>query len=364
MSAAIIIWAAAGRPAPQDAEPYTDRCWWCGQPSHGLGRPVSTLPATFPDHHRAALGDATHLCEPCGWSLSDGTALPVDVAEGQVAGKLAPEGSGRIKLLLDEEHDPKRKGVRVLAARLADGSVGVWQRPQAAAERRWTAALDDLTADPRSIDGCELLAVMSAEELLGRVCGKFRNFDHLATPDGWRALKSARASDRDEIRGVCIDPPAAEWVLVIGDGQKHAAIHGLVSDGRDPVQVAYLEGAGLVRWRPADLRRLIAAVESLRLARVRDEEILAGDYHPSTPHAVLAIRRAEPVIAPHRGRVLMFALALSRRRKEIPDGETPQLPGSAGVPRPTQRPAPLRAGDVVPDRPRLPDRGQLPLFGD
>lgn len=303
MTAARLLWVAAGRPLiTAEMEPYQGPCWWCGLPSEGHGRPVQSrrgckvaaLPDTFTDGPWAACKAASHICEACAWTMCDWVLVPK--AERLLT--LARALSG------EEEGAGKSSGnLRGVAEKI-----------------RITPAGDRLQV--ATVKG-EDLGLWVPEELAARLTTKFRNWDHAAVNGQWRIGKAVRPSDREWMRDLALSPPAGDWCLVIGDGQKHAAIKAIVSDGYADEQTVCIEGQ-VVTYTPASLARLIEAVERLRVAGFRDEDIERGAIIASDP-ARLAVARSEgPVVAPwSTSPTLNLAIRLARRAKEITDGYCP-----------------------------------------
>jgi hypothetical protein len=406
-----LLWLVAGQPLPESpiigAAPDA-RCWWCAQPlarTGGFGRTVRSLSDTIHDAVFPAIPASPALCAACGWSLSDWVSLPAEVWGPSLDAKL--DGDGRIALALGDD-----RGAPVNVCRHPAG-VAVFARPKQGpagreSEGAWQA-LRPAIAETGETEGSPLplIEVMPREQVGAAMVGKFRNYDHVGIlvaeqPPVWRALKARRPSDRALIRGLCLAPPPGLWVCAMGDGQKHAAIHAPVSDGRLPVQAVYLDGSGVVHFEPAELAAVIGAFEALIAAGIHPDEIGAGQYRPASDvDRRAAIRTHEPVLAPVRGSGL-FALAdmLRRSTEDVRSGQALDPAALTAAPSPTPvpspdpvpapplapalehthglRPAPVPADAVVPPRPSAPlpqpgpadgDRGrrpaarQLGLFG-
>ena len=347
-----ILWRAAGRPVPEGltACDPTARCWWCARrvaETDGLARAVRTLSDTIHDAVFPSLPGSPVLCAACGWTLSDWVSLPAEVWGPALDAKLADDG--RVALSLGDD-----RGAAVLIAPWAGDRVAVFARPkQGAAGRTEEAAWQALRPRFAAGDGVDdspvaLIDVMPREAVGRAMVGKFRNYDHVGVDalGLWRAFKAKRPTDRAWLRAVCLAPPAGLWTCAVGDGQKHAAIHAPVSDGRLPVQALYLDGAGVVAFEPSELGRALSAFEALVLAGVHPEEVLSGEYRP-TPSIERrrAVREHDPVLAPLRGGGLLALADLLRR-------STDDLRSGAPAPDPTPLPAPVAAGpdDVTPQR--------------
>jgi hypothetical protein len=166
----------------------------------------------------------------------------------------------------------------------------------------------------------EPLGDWTSADLSARLTTKFRNWDHVAINGQWRIGKAVRPSDREWMRDIVLSPPAGDWCLVIGDGQKHAAIKAIVSDGYADEQTVCIEGQ-VVTYIPAQMARLIEAVERLRIAGFRDEDIERGAII-AIDSARLSVARSEgPVVSPWAtSPTLSLALRLARRAKEFTDG--------------------------------------------
>lgn len=322
MIASRLLWRAAGRPEWGDAaEPCSGPCWWCGAPTDGIGRPVRTLPDTWPALPGPAVPSASHLCGGCSWSVSDRIRLPGDAEEAKTAARC--EAGGRLNL---------ERGRR-LALRLADGRVGLWvSRGNAASEEPWLAAREALRVEPADVGAIALEEIVSPSSLAPAPKEKFRNYHHIGEdrPGTWRPYTNA---DRAAIRAVLLDPPAGPWCCVIGDGQKHAAIHAPVSPGAvavgqvalfgaavrptTPPQLVYVDGA-VVAYHPEALAAQVAAVEALIAAGASDDEVSTGAYRPRGLTLHLAIREHDARIAPLRGGpVFGLLLFLRRTRKQM-----------------------------------------------
>lgn len=328
MTAARLLWAAAGRPLiAAEMEPYQGPCWWCGLPSDGHGRPiqsrrgckVAALPDTFTDGPWAACKAASHICEACAWTMCDWVLVP----ESERLSTLSRALSG------EEEGAGKSSGnLRGTAEKIRITPTGDLLRVA-------------------TVKG-EALGDWTAADLSARLTTKFRNWDHAAVGGQWRIGKAVRPSDREWMRDLVLSPPDGDWCLVIGDGQKHAAIKAIVSDGYADDQTVCIEGQ-VVTYTPADLARLIEAVERLRIAGFRDEDIERGAIIASDPARLSVARSEGPIVSPWAtSPTLNLALRLARRAKEITDGYRP--PAFRGGP--PDRPL---------DAPRLPVEPVLPV---
>lgn len=317
LTAAHVLWLGAGRPeCPEIADCPPGACWWCARPVGPRGRPLSTLPDTFPSHHLAAVPDSRWLCVACGWTLSDAVRLPPAYAAGRIA-RMADEGRRCIVAVGDAA--PERR----LLLRLADGQVGLWSPgPNATAEEAWVAAREALREAPRDVGPCRYLGAVSLDAL-GDGPAKWRSFHHLATvePGSWWV---ATDSDRAAIRAWLIDPPAQPWAAVIGDGKAHAAIYGRPSPARGrgiqcvtfrPSRASADEG---IDYDPQALARQIAAWEALILAGAGDDEIETGRYADRGLGLLRARREHDPILAPLRGGPRIGLVRYLRRgRKEL-----------------------------------------------
>jgi hypothetical protein len=380
-----LMWRAAGRPTAEQAEPAPQGagCWWCGVDLGGSGRPISTLPdsfhATIP--RGPAILDSAFLCHACGWSLSDWVSLPRAVWAPQLQAAL--DGDGKVSLSLGGD-----RGAKASICRGPGSTVYVFARPPqgkrgAPLEAAWlaaraAAAAGDLSTMPPELP---LLATLDEADVGAAMVGKFRNYDHLVIDGAWHALKAQRPADREVIRGVLLNPPAAPWSLSMGDGQKHCAYLAPISDGRVEVQSVYCNGPGLVCYAPADLAAVLRAMEELIRAGAHPEEVLSGAYRPrGDAQIVLAARTWDPIIQPWRGSALLELAEAIRPSTDViratpPAPVTPKAapapqepihdraadPG-AGVPQAPQR---ARESDAPAARPRAdgPARRQLSLFG-
>lgn len=313
-----LLWEAAGCPVDTtgkdgevDAFRTSERCWWCGLPSPGWGRPRSILPATFPFPLEAAAPASEVLCICCGWTLCDRIRLPKALALDRIRSKAE---QGRRQIVSVAGGPPERW----LALELADGQVGLWScAGNTRDEEPWIAARAELRETPRTVGPCEYMGSRSYDELDSGPVEKFRSFHHLAARGDWRPRTD---SDRMEIRDWLLSPPPAPWVAVIGDGKKHHAISaqllGAVTRESDTC-CAYYQGSA-VWYRPSELADLVAAIESLITAGAGDDEIREGTYAPRGLPLLLALRQAEPVVDVHRGGpALELALYLRRNRKEL-----------------------------------------------
>lgn len=310
-TAARLLYRSAGEPGyPQLAPcPAPAPCYWCGLPVVARGRAVSTLADTFPSHHMAAAPSSPWLCAGCGWTLSDHVRLPASYARARIE-RMAEEGR-RCQVAVGDA-DPERR----LLLRLADGRVGLWATgPNAAAEAPWQEARDVLREEPADVGPCRYLGAVPLADL-GDGPAKFRAFHHFgAEPGTWWACTD---SDRAEIRAWLLDPPAAPWAGVIGDGKKSLTIraHASPPAGQGLQCVSYL-GASIL-YEPAALARQIAAWEALISAGAGDEEIASGRYGDRGLPLVLARRAHDPAIAPIRGGPTVGLVGYLRRgRKEL-----------------------------------------------
>lgn len=381
-----ILWRAAGCPVPEgltSCDPAA-RCWWCARPvaqTDGIARAVKTLSDTIHDAVFPSLPASPVLCAACGWTLSDWVSLPAEVWGPALDAKLADDG--RVALSLGDD-----RGAAVLIAPWAGGRVAVFARPkQGATGRVEEAAWQALRPRFAQGDGVDdspvaLIDVMPREAVGWAMVGKFRNYDHVGVDASglWRAFKAKRPTDRAWLRSVCLSPPPGIWTCAVGDGQKHAAIHAPVSDGRLPVQALYLDGAGVVAFQPAELGQALSAFEALVIAGVHPEEVVSGDYRP-TPSIERrrAVREHDPVLAPLRGGGLLALADLLRRSTDdlraagLQAEVLPMYPAARAAHDPL--PAPVAAGPddvtrvergdtarmehthVIPDPPLAPDAG-------
>lgn len=265
------------------------------------------MPSTFLDAcgRDAFSPSATHLCEPCAWTLSDAVRLPREVGGPLLVRALAGDGEhpGRVAVAVGDEAPARR-----LVLRLNSGQVGVWERsgrPQE--EAGWVRARASMVGTPSSVPGCAYLGAFDEAELAARVGGKFRNFIVYAdTVSRWRMWTKA---DRRDVRAVLLSPSdGCGWTLAIGDGQKHAAIYAPVNVAGASVSMVHFEGA-TVTYRPHDLRGLVDAVEALLAAGVHRTCIESGRYAPRTGAELSAVRAQEPTVARWRGSAL-FGVAM------------------------------------------------------
>lgn len=316
MNATRLIWEGAGRPADTTGETggvvdvvaYTGPCWWCGQLATGLGRPRGVLPETFPWPLQAAAPEGTHLCLPCGWTLCDRVELPGYVAGPRLTAK-ADRGCRQV--LADG---------RYLLLRLADGLIGRWSvAPRAVDEDLWHEAVGNLRTNPCDVGVCKYLGAVPESSLTAGPVEKFRAYHHFATASRWWPCTD---TDRMEIRAWLLNPPAEPWVGVIGEGKKHHAIKATLMDavsnpaGHGVQSVYHLES--VIHYLSSDLARWIDAAERLIRAGAGDDEITSGHYYRLSD--IVALRRAEPVIAEVRGGpTLALVLYLRRNRKELAD---------------------------------------------
>lgn len=320
MRAASLLWTAAGQPVVTGDEPalalvaYAGPCWWCGGPSRGFGRPVASLPDGFPRRYEAACPEATHLCAPCSWSVSEHVSLPASYAAERIARK-AREGRREIVSL---RGGPAEK---YLLLELEDGRIGLWTpATPAAAEEPWRASLADLRREPVTVGACRLVEVVSLAELNDVPSAKFRAFHHFGTLDRWWPCTD---TDRPAIRAWLLAPPPGPWCGVIGDGKRHFALRAPVSEGpRCTVQL--LDEA--VEYEPAALADLLNRVEAVLTAGGSEEEILSGSYAGRGATLLLALRAHEPVLAPVRGSPLLdLVIYLRRTRKELATDAAPHV---------------------------------------
>lgn len=318
-----LLWDAAGRPTDTtgtdkkpDAYRCTEPCWWCGRPSPGWARPKSALTDTFPFPAEASVPDSPHLCMPCGWTLCDRIRLPASYAYDRIRSKAL---QGRRQIVAVRGGEPERW----LTLELADGTVGLWTPgANAAAEKAWSDAIKRLRENPVDVGPCRFVEAVPYDVLDAGPVEKFRAFHHFATRDRWWPCTD---TDRMAIRAWLLNPPPGPWVGVIGDGKKHAAIAAQLADtvATDTQPCVFHLGA-VVLYQPADLARLIAAVEGLIIAGARDEEILSGDYRGrGTLDWLRALRDHEPVVDEVRGGpILPLALYLRRNAKELKESAT------------------------------------------
>jgi hypothetical protein len=347
-TAAALLWKAAGSPTAERAEatPPGTRCWWCGASAHPTGRPISTLPdsfmATIP--RGEAQPDSEHLCNACGWTLSDWVSLPETVWGPQLDKALA--GDGKVSLALGDD-----RGAKASITAAPDGAVYVFARPPAgkrgpAIEAAWTAgrelaASGDLSAMPAELP---LLATMSRGDVGGAMVGKFRNYDHMVIGGVWHVLKAARPSDRDLIRATLLSPPPGLWALSIGDGQKHSAYVAPVSHGGAELQAIYCDGAGVVTYAPTDLAAILGAVEALIIAGAHPEEVGSGRYRPRGDMVLInAVRSHDPALVPWRGSPLFVLAERIRRSTDAIRADAPAEP-----PQPEAAPVPAVPAPTVP----------------
>lgn len=356
MTAARLLWVAAGRPLiTAEMESYQGPCWWCGLPSEGHGRPVQSrrgckvaaLPDTFTDGPWAACKSASHICEACAWTMCDWVLVPESERLSTLARALSgeEEGAGR-----------SSANLRGTAEKIRITAVGPFLRVT-------------------TVKG-EALGDFAHDELAACLTTKFRNWDHAAVHGRWRIGKAVRPSGREWMRDLVLSPPAGDWCLVIGDGQKHAAIKAIVSDGAADDQTVCIEGQ-VVSYAPAELARLIEAVERLRLAGFRDEDIERGAIIATDPARLSVARSESPVVVPWaHSPTLNLALRLARRAKEMSDGYCPpafrggaperplDAPGLPVVPVLPRRVEPAEAPPAPVERPEpVGDRGAGPAVG-
>lgn len=311
-TAAQMLYRAAGQPAVEAVE-RSISCWWCCQQDE-YGVPVATMPSTFLDACGREAGDleSKHLCRACAWTLSDAIRLPPVVGGPLLDRAITGDQPhpGRVSVAIGEE-SPARRLVW-----LVQGGIGVWSRPgKQGDEDRWVRQRAALSSDPIDVGPAAYLGCYDRAVLASAVGGKFRNFIPFATASGrWEMWTKA---DRDRIRGVILNPPDEPWTLSIGDGQKHVAIHGVVSDGRREVQVLHFEG-DTVYYRPSYLSTLIGCVEDVLSAGGSRTEIESGQYQERGATYRMVVRRREPVIVRFRGSTLLdLVLFLCRSAKDL-----------------------------------------------
>lgn len=312
-TAALLLWKHAGRPLiANELEPHSGPCFTCGRMSPGLGRPVDDryqrrgqppdpTPIPWPTGKRA-----THHCAVCAWTTSDWVPMPP--AEGMVRlarafpgtslfGDAGPSVGEDDEASADTSMLINGVGVKV-TIKLEDGMIGVYPRP--------------------AKKGSDRIALLTAEQASRLIVTKFRNWDHLAVDGRWRIGKVVKATDRDWFRHAALNPPAALWAMVLGDGQKHFAIKAVVSDGCGDLQTVHHAGQN-VTYDPVALCDAIEALENLRKVGIRDDDILVGRVAPSHLQRA-AFLRWWPTLAPHTTTpFLALAVALGRLAKEIPD---------------------------------------------
>jgi hypothetical protein len=330
------LWEAAGQPLHADAEPYAGPCWWCGLPAPGHGRPQRRAVAdTFPDARFAARPDASHVCAACGWTLSERClVLPADYAAGRLRGLYE---QGRRATLSIRGGVPAK---RLLLA-LADGTVGLWSLGKnAAAEKGWMEAREALRTEPVDVWPCAFLEAVPVGDLAAGPTEVFRNFHHYIDRSGrWQV---ATDSDKPTLRALLLDPPTGQpFTCVIGDGQKHATLYApaCTPEPGGPVAVYHLPRE--VVYRPAELDRVLEAVEALILAGAGDEEIRADAYQPRGGlDWIRASRRWRPVVAPLRHAALLDLALYLRRPVAVlrESAEIPAPPPVAATPPPTPAP--------------------------
>lgn len=314
LAATHLLWRGAGCPDPEHAEATEERCWWCGEPSPGVGAPLKrTIPGTFTDGDKAALPSSRWVCAPCAWSVCDRVALPDELARAGLEKRI--DAGGRLRASV--QGDPP--GTTRLFLRLADGKVGVWSSASPAAkEGPWMDARERLRESPESVGPCELLAIVEAHEVTAGPTARFRNYHHLGTASKWRPCTNA---DKAVLREWLLSPPGEEWACVIGDGQKHAAIHATTSAPLPHAQEVYLDvggDAGPVTYAPDDLAQWLAAYEGLIRAGADDDEIVTGKYLRGGFALGLAVREHDPVLKPIRGGTRMRLVSFLRRsRKDL-----------------------------------------------
>lgn len=309
-----LLWTAAGRPKnTTDLTGQVDaqcvpgaRCWWCGQPSpDGWSRPRSCLPDTFPFPLEAAVLSSSWLCLPCGWTLCDRVALPMEIAGERIRSRARKGG----RLIVSVRGDV---AARRLALELPDGRVGLWPVVgNAASEEPWHEAVARGEVPSGAVD------VVSYDDLAPEATEKFRSYHHLASATRWWPCTD---SDRAGIRAWLLSPPPPPWVAVIGDGKKHAAVVAQLLDAvatGSELGVVYFRGS-VVTYAPAALARTLDAVEALVRAGAGDDEIASGEYVPRGLDLLLARRTHDHVVDTVRGGpMLPLALFLRRNRKEL-----------------------------------------------
>jgi len=299
-----LLWRGAGRPAPEGAVATDARCWWCAEPSPGLGVPVDTLPDTFADRPLAALPSSAWLCACCAWTMSDRIRLPAELGDAALESRLAAGGRALVGL---RGADPERR----LVLRLDDGRIGLWSpATPTALEAPWTEAIASLRADPRDVGPCRLLEVVDPSAL-STGTARFRNYHHLGTERLWRPVPNS-SEGRAAVREWLLHPPAEPWCCVIGDGQKHVAIKTPVAGGPGFVGVVGFVGVEILL--PERLGELLGLYEALILAGADDEAIAAWRFDGRSIGQAIAVRRADPLRA-YLGSGLIDLLTFIRRTR-------------------------------------------------
>jgi hypothetical protein len=228
---------------------------------------------------------------------------------------------------------------RWLALRLDNGQIGLWSTVSPAvsktAELDWAKVKEDLRKDPRDVGMVLLQKIVPPEAIEPDESEKFRNYHHFGGANlPWEV---ATDSDRMRIRHLLLNPPEGEYVAAIGDGQKHAIIYAEPGLGPEDCRV-YLRTAGkTISYVPEKLSAQLHAIEQLVVAGADDEEIVNGKYTRLAVPMMIALRIAEPIIAPVRGSATLDLLLYMRRtRAELK--EDLALGQSVTSPAPSVRP--------------------------
>lgn len=333
MTAAEILWEGAGRPEVADVAAGPDvPCWWCGHKTGGRGRPIESLPATFPAPQRAACKESQWLCRACGWSLCEAVSLPATIAQARIAQKAA---LGKRASVAIGKGKPEKRMILVLDS----GKIGVWTSPSGVSNLDGALSLDKtplsvpaLRKVPVSFLGishgrlgdrpmtCEFLGEYPIEDLsdgatTGAGTEKFRSYHHFGTVSRWLPCTD---SDKALMREWILNPPDEPWAGMIYDAKKHGVVFTSASMPGG-VQTLFFQGEN-IDYDPRVLSRQIEAVNALSTAGAREEEMDRGVYTSGGIPLILAVREHDHVLRSIRGGPTMaLCLYLRKSKKEMDD---------------------------------------------
>jgi len=259
-TASTLLHRSQGSPAHPECEPVGSDvpCWLCGGPCVRAMRREAWNGATFTGQNNVRAWHSEWVCEPCvcvaEWK--PGMAMPVPVE--------------RVR---DEEHE---------AAKTAAAKAKAEARA-VKLEAAYAALLADATTKPKALEAARVKAEearAAVETAAGRDRGaNWRNYSLLFDASDAVPLRVLSKGYKAEIRAWLRAEHKGPWFAAIADtGQKHVV----------PWTPVNLGSRGRIRFEERELALdpsrfgLLDDLEALLTAGATKDEVLAGDYTPST----------------------------------------------------------------------------------
>lgn len=259
-TASTLLHRSQGSPAHPECEPVGSDvpCWLCGGPCVRAMRREAWNGATFTGQNNVRAWHSEWVCEPCvcvaEWK--PGMAMPVPVE--------------RVR---DEEHE---------AAKTAAAKAKAEARA-VKLEAAYAALLADATTKPKALEAARVKAEearASVETAAGRDRGaNWRNYSLLFDASDAVPLRVLSKGYKAEIRAWLRAEHRGPWFAAIADtGQKHVV----------PWTPVNIGSRGRIRFEERELSLdpsrfgLLDDLEALLTAGATKDEVLSGDYTPST----------------------------------------------------------------------------------